>query len=229
MNYHLLMNYEDFLLRESSITIPLEVYKPQVRCPYCQSVHLSEHLCESCGRSLIYHPIGEAFGYKSFIGIKERYIESLNPWIRWYPLYEDKLSPSARKYCRHQEKRFNELLTALQEDAMPPNEERRYFYIELIFLIDELLSYGIPKDQIALKIENNFIESNQILSAELLRILHESNEYSPPATQKKLDVFLKQRTFGLSRDFIFKSTLIMATINFVAIYYYEFFSSLIGK
>lgn len=211
------------------MTIPLEVYKPQVRCPYCQSVHLTEHLCESCGRSLIYHPIGEAFGYKSFIGIKERYIESLNPWTRWFPLYEDKLSPSARKYCRHQEKRFEELLTALHEDTMPFNEERRFFYIELIFLIDELLSYGVPKDQIALKIENNFIDSNQILSAELLKILHESNEFSQLVPQKKVDVFLNQRTFSLSRDFIFKAFLITATINYVAIYYYEFFSSLIGK
>ncbi len=223
------MNYEDFLLRDQSLSIPAGVYKPKQRCPYCQSVHLTEFLCESCGRSLVYHPIGDAFGYKSYIGLKERYVESLNPWVRWFPLYEDKLSSSAKKYCRQLEKRFYELLSALQADAIPADTERRFFYIELIFLIDELLSYGFSKEQLAFKIENHFIDSNQILSAELLMVLSESDAYEENLSIKSLDIFLNQRTFGLRRDFIFKSLLIVATINYVAVYYFNFFSSLIGK
>ena len=229
VNYHLFMNYEDFLLRDNTLSIPQEAYKPQVRCPYCQSVHLSDLLCESCGRSLLYHPIGEAFGFKSYTGLKEKYIESLSWFERWYPLYEDKLSPAAQKYSRQLEKRFDELLGALQEDSLPRNAERRFFYIELIFLIDELLDYGKTKKELSEKIERTFVESNQILSAELLRVLNESRAEVVITSQKKLDIFLQQKTLELRRDFILKSFFIVATLNYVAITYYEFFSSRVGK
>jgi hypothetical protein len=223
------MNYEDFLLRDNTSSIPQAVYKPQVRCPYCQSVHLADLLCESCGRSLLYHPIGEAFSFKSYTGLKEKYIESLGWLERWFPLYEDKLSPLAQKYSRQLEKRFDELLTALQEDSLPKNTERRYFYIELIFLIDELLDYGKTKEELFEKIERSFVESNQVLSAELLKILNDSRASTTLVFQKKIDVFLQQKMFELRREFIFKSFFIVATLNYVAITYYEFFSSLVGK
>ena len=229
VNYHYFMNYEDFLLRDSTLSVPTEAFKPQLRCPYCQSVHLTDLLCESCGRSLIYHPIGDAFGFKSFTGIKERYVASLSQWDRWFPIYEDKLSSSAQKYARQLEKRFDDLLNALHFENLPKDIERRYFYIELIFLIDELLDYGMSRVELEEKIESNFIDSNQILSAELLKVLKESHHETFLVSQSKLNIFLNQKQFGIRRDFWFKFLLIMATLFYVAISFFEFVNLLNGK
>ena len=75
--------------------IPQSAYKPIKRCPNCQSVYLTDISCEDCGRSLLYHPIGEPFSAKSLYGFKERYYSNFSKIVKYYPFFENKISSSA--------------------------------------------------------------------------------------------------------------------------------------
>ena len=67
------MDY-DFRINQEALRIPSTAYQPIKRCQFCQSVFITDKACESCGRSMTYHLIGEPFGVKSYYGIKERYV-----------------------------------------------------------------------------------------------------------------------------------------------------------
>ena len=208
--------------------IPQSAYKPIKRCPNCQSVYLTDTACEACGRSLLYHPIGEPFSAKSLYGFKERYCTGLSEIVKYFPFFENKVSPKAFTYSRQLLKRFDDLILAFGTVGAISNENRRFYYIEILELIDELLRYGIDPFIIQQKIENRFSESGNLLSQKLLEYLLESkmeNTLSRPWTVQIMD----ERLMGVRIEFWLKAIVITTTVVTMAVSYYEIINWQFGK
>lgn len=219
------MDY-DFQTDSSTLRIPAASYQPVKRCPICQSVFISEKSCEACGRSMLYHPVGEAFGPKSFYGIKERYVDSLHALQRLYPQFENLKSSKAQSYVRKQSKRFSDLIAAFNTPGLIEAKDRRLFYVESMELIDELLRYEIPPSMIQTLLEDN--DSSQV-GFELLHYLQNSNQLLKPQKPWK-ENFLSYRLWGLMRvDSFIKVSLIAATVVTMAVKYKEIISSQFGR
>lgn len=138
-------NSSSFTPAVDVIVIPKDAYRPIQKCPFCKSIYLTDTQCEACGRSLQYDPVGEPFGGKSFFAIKERYIETFDVLTLFYPTFEDKTSNEAKAYGRKLQKRLIDLLDYFQFREAFYDEaslhERKLFYIECKFVIEELIQY----------------------------------------------------------------------------------------
>jgi len=219
------MNY-DFNSSAESLHIPQTAYKPVKRCPSCKSVFLTDNLCEACGRSLLYHPIGEPFGPKSFYGIKERYVEGQHAFYRFFPQFEDKTSKYANSYKRNLSKRFTDLLEAFHSDEELVKENRKLFYAESMEIIDELLRYNVSALMIQTVLEEN---DASLVGRELLFYL-QNTQANIQAEKKWQQSFLDFKLWGVLRvEFALKALLITATILFMAVYLREIISSQFGK
>lgn len=223
-----IMDY-DFRIDQETLRIPSTAYKPVKRCQYCQSVFLNEKLCESCGRSLQHHPIGEPFGGKSLYGIKERYIESLNPILHFFPFLENKKSPMAKSYVRKLEKRFSDLVSGFNSLDLMAINQRKLFYVESMELIDELLRYGFhPSLLQALLLEND----SSLVGQELMFYLQ---GMSTETIKTKADkawslLFLEYRLWGILRiEYLLKVFIITATVLSMAVKYKDIISSQFGR
>ena len=219
------MDY-DFRISPETLRIPSTAYKPVKRCPFCQSVFIGEKSCESCGRSMQYHPIGEPFGAKSLYGIKERYIESFNTINRFFPFLENKKSPMAKSYVRKLEKRFSDLISAFNSIDMIANDQRKLFYVETMEMIDELLRYDIsPSILQALLLEND----SSLVGQELLFYLQGSSSAMKPEKTWQ-DQVLNYRLWGVLRvEYFLKVSIITATVLTMAVKYKDIISSQFGK
>lgn len=209
-------------------SIPEAAYKPVKRCPNCQSVYLTDKACEACGRSLLYHPIGDPFSAKSLYGFKERYYESFSTFVKYFHVFEDKSSPEAKSYVRKLMKRFDDLLIAFGDESAMSSDHRRLFYVEMMELIDELLRYGVSATLLQHKVEGYSFENGSLLSEQLLFYLNESKKENALDPSWKVQ-FLNHRMFGLKMDYILKTILIAATVVLVAVVYYDVISSQVGK
>ena len=221
------MNYEDFLIRDQSPLVHQSAYKTIKRCPSCQSVYLTDLHCDACGRSLTYHLLGEPFSEKSFFGIKERYVDSFSLLEKWFPLIEDKEKLSTKFYTKQITNRFELILQNIIESDNLASDDRRLFYIELLFIIDELMYYGTTKSILESKINDFFNESNQVLHCELIYYL---NHYSKQSSLNPLSqLILQYRIGGMRIDFILKALILAVTSIFAALYYYGPINLLFGK
>lgn len=209
--------------------IPQAAYRPIKRCPSCQSVYLTDTSCEACGRSLLFHPIGEPFGAKSFYGIKERYIGTFGFMLTHFPFFENREAPKAQGYIRHLHKRFDELLLAFGSRDVMNDDERRFFYVEVLELISELLRYKVLPALIEAKIDAHFTNEGQLLFQELIRYLKANEKLG--ATEEKWTVkVLDYRLWSIIRvDYLLKLSVVTATVLTMAVAYYGFFSSLSGR
>jgi len=219
------MNY-DFQTLPDVIKVPQSAYRPIKRCQNCQSVFINEKNCESCGRSLEYHLIGELFSAKSYYGIKERYVENQNKLLYFFPIFENKNSASARSYVRNLSKRFSDLLTAFNSNNIIRPHQRKIFYAESIEIINELLRYSFDSQLIdSLLAEND----NSKIGQELLFYLHqESHQIEAESSWAK--TILEYRVFGILRiNFILKSFITVATICLLAVSYKNIISLQFGK
>jgi hypothetical protein len=122
---------------EPQIRIPKDSYLPYKRCDFCQSVYLTDNICETCGRSVRFDPIGPAFGYKSYFGIKERYKRELPAVISSYPILENINSPRAKSLVRQLQKRLGDLATLVE------NDQQKKFELEGFEIINDLIFYGV--------------------------------------------------------------------------------------
>lgn len=219
------MDY-DFKTNTDSLRIPVEAYKPIQRCRYCQSVFIDELVCESCGRSMLYHPVGDPFGPKSFYGIKQRYVESFHAFNRFFPQFENHQSAPARSYVRNLSKRFSDLISAFNTPEMIASKDRKLFYVESIELIDELLRYKTHPQIIFSLLEEN---DNSLVGQELL--LYLQNHASDIKPEKKWNEnFLEYRLWGCLRtEYFFKVVIISATVVTMAVKYKEIISSQFGR
>lgn len=219
---------EDRELDDIQFRPPLNVYKPVKRCPNCQSVYLTDTSCEACGRSLLYHPIGEPFSAKSLYGFKERYYEGLPYLVRCFPVLENKSTPESKSYTRKLLKRFDDLLSAFGESETINSNDRRFFYVETLELIDELLRYGVGPVVLQQKIEGVMMNAGTLLVQELLLYLGESQKSNTLARPWK-EVLLGHRVLGMRVEFILKTLLITATVVALAVSYYDIISSQVGR
>jgi hypothetical protein len=230
------MNYDAFetlgreldenpLLRPS---IPNNVYQPVKRCPNCQSVYLTDTKCEACGRSLLYHPIGEPFSAKSLYGFKERHYASFPIFVRYYPLFENKNNDRTKSYIRHLMKRFDDLLEAFGADDAISSTNRRFFYVEMLELIDELLRYGVNPFTLQQKMETLVTKTGPLLTQELIYYLNESKLENKLEANWK-EQLLYQRVWGLRVSFWLKISVITTTIVIMAVSYYSLISSQVDK
>jgi hypothetical protein len=232
------MNYEvfetfgpDANADESSSTrplIPQSSYKPVKRCPNCQSVYLTDTQCEACGRSLLYHPVGEPFSAKSLYGFKERHYGSFSFLVKYYPIFENKKSEVSRSYIRNLIKRFDDLLLAFGEPDAIATNNRRLFYVEMLELMDELLRYGMNPHILQQKIEARDTFTGPLLTQELIYYLRDSqleNKLGPSWQELLVD----HRVMGLKINHWVKVMMITATIVIMAVSYYSLISSQVGK
>lgn len=220
----------DFRIGPEALRIPSTAYKPVKRCPFCQSVFIDEKCCESCGRSMQYHPIGEAFGAKSLYGIKERYIENLNDIIRFFPFFENKKSAAAKSYVRKLEKRFSDLISAFNSPGVMANDQKKLFFVESKYLIDELLRYGVPPALLqALLFEND----SSLVGQELLLYLEgvaSSENFTTKADRPWPELILEYRLWSVFKvDYFLKVFIITTTVLTMAVKYKDIISSQFGK
>lgn len=226
------MNYDPFdkiiTGEEVRPAIPSSVYQPVKRCPNCQSVYLSDSSCEACGRSLLYHPVGEPFSAKSLYGHKERYYGSFSLLVKYFPVFENQTGVTAKSYVRKLLKRFDDLLEAFgTPDSISP-KNRRLFYVETMELTDELLRYGVDPLLLQQKIEGNLLATGELLSQELLIYLSESQKSNKLSEHWKIQ-FLNHFIWGLRVEYILKVLMVAATVVAVAVGYYQVISSQVGK
>ncbi len=228
MDYEIFETFSPEISSESRPTIPESAYKPVKRCPNCQSVFLTDTNCEACGRSLLYHPVGEPFSAKSLYGFKERYYASFPFYVKYFPLFEEKTAAPAKAYARHLMKRFDDLINAFGVANAIETKNRRYFYVEMMELIDELLRYGTDPLILQQKIENKVLDTGTLLTQELLIYLAETktqNSLSRPWTE----IVMNHRLGGMRVEYILKALLITATVVAIAVNYYGVISSQFGK
>jgi hypothetical protein len=219
------MNY-DFQIEQSGLNIPMTAYKPVKRCTFCQSVYLSEHFCDSCGRSLNYHPIGDSFGSKSYYGIKKKYTESFHNLHKLFPILENKKSDSAKSYIRNLEKRFADLISSFNSPDLIETKKRRFFYAECLELINELLLYGTSVKSIQVLIYEN---DNSLIGQELLLFLEDSKNLVL-ADKSCSDKILSYKIGGvLTLDYTLKVFIITTTLLTMAVAYKDIISSQFGK
>ncbi len=140
------MNYD--FQNESSLRIPPEAYRPYKRCEFCQSVYLTNNLCEACGRSVNYDLLGPPFGPKSFYGLKERYIKQLPILVTYFPVFENIKSQEAKSLVRQLVKRLKDLTSGQYEEKIK-------FMIEAQAIVDELLYYGVLPQVVLSYLNNN--------------------------------------------------------------------------
>lgn len=226
-------SYEIFDLEVDSThvsrpAIPQSAYKPIKRCPNCQSVYLTDTSCEACGRSLLYHPIGEAFSAKSLYGFKERYYASFSPFVKLFPFFENKRGPVAKTYSRQLLKRFDDLLAAFGTPGAISNESRRFYYVEMLELMDELLRYGIGPVMLQQKVEGRIMETGPLLSQKIIEYLQES-KLKNKLTKPWADQVLDERVMGIRIEYWLKTFIITTTVVTLAVTYYEIISSQVGK
>lgn len=219
------MDY-DFQTLPESIRIPKSEYKPIKRCPFCHCVFLTEKSCESCGRSLHYHPIGEPFGAKSFYGMKARYVENQNILMKLFPIFENKNSNYSKSYVRNLSKRFTDLISAFNSDHLILPHQRKLFFVESIEIIDELLRYGINPHIVQTLLEEN---DYSLIGQELLIYLQSARSNIAPDISWK-NYFLEYRFWGVLRaEYMLKVIIISATVVTMAVKYKEIISSQFGK
>lgn len=217
--------------RASRPLIPQEAYRPAKRCPKCDSVFLSDSQCEACGLSLSYHPVGEPFSAKSLYGMKERHYQKLPYFVRLFPVLENRDDQKAKSYRRHLNKRLVDLLSALGAESAGVDSNRRFFYVELLELMDELLRYGENALLIQNKIEEQLGFSGSLLTAELLTYLETSDvQLKAERNIHWSERLLEHRLLGvISVDKFLKSVILSATVIAMAVSYFDIIRSQFGK
>lgn len=225
---HEIFNIEVDNAAISRPVIPDSAYQKIQRCPSCQSIYLTDSKCEACGRSLLYHPIGDPFSSKSLYGFKERYYASFPLLVKFFPFFENKMGAMASTYRRQLFKRFTDLLNAFGTSDSIPNENRRFFYIEILELIDELLRYGENPKIIQSKIEEEVMEIGSLLSGKMLGYLNES-KLENKITKPWIIQILNERIMGGRVEFWLKSIIVTTTIVTLSIVYFELINSQVGK
>ncbi|MFA6238379.1 MAG: hypothetical protein WC635_13685 [Bacteriovorax sp.] len=219
------MDY-DFQTETSTLRIPKAAYRPVKRCPFCKSVFIDEKSCEACGRSMLYHPVGEPFGPKSFYAIKERYVESMPFFNRVFPQFEDKTNLIAKSYVRKLSKRFADLVAAFNTQDMIANEQRSSFYVESVAIIDELIRYGTPVELLLALLNDN---DHSLAGQELLLYLEQS-DLSALAEKPWKVSFLNHRMWGaVGVENFLKIAIISATVVTMAVVYKDIISSQFGR
>ena len=228
MNDEFFEKLEPLSSPHSRPVIPSSVYKPAKRCPSCKSVYLTDTSCEDCGRSLLYHPVGEPFSSKSLYGFKERYYVTFPLFMKFFPFFEDKRGAAAKFYSRQLMKRFEDLINAFGIENTIELKNRRYFYVEIMELMDELLRYGVDSNILKQKIENNILDTGAMLTQELLLYLNESKKDNY-LTRPRGQLVLEYRIGGMRVNYILKAVMITATVLSIAVNYYGVISSQFGK
>ena len=216
----------DYEINTATLRIPESAYQKVKRCPYCQSVFINSKACEACGRSLLYHPIGDPFGPKSFFGMKERYIENQNAFLRFFPQFEDRKSPEVQSFIRNLSKRFADLISAFNSQDVIKKSERKLFYIESMEIIDEMLRYAVHPQIIQVLLEEN---DNSLIGQELLFYLEQAKvQISADLPWHKS--FLQFRAGGMLRmEFLLKAAILTTTVLTLAVQYKDIISSQFGK
>jgi len=211
----------DFRPDANSLYIPKEVYRPKKRCPFCQSYFINDQSCDSCGRVLNYSLIGEPFSFKSFYGLKERYLNQLGFWIKLFPFFEAKGSASAVSYKRNLNKRFKDLLLGLTSFELIEDRNRLLFFIEAKNIATELLEYGESKSSLIVQMESEV--GDQLLIQHLAQSVSSLKEPKYPLRHWSYQV-LEYRLGGIVRfELLMKFCISWAVILFTALKFKNIF------
>ena len=211
----------DFRPDANSLYIPKEAYRPKKRCPFCHSYFINDQSCDTCGRVLNYSLIGEPFSYKSFYGLKERYISQLGFWIKLFPFFEVKNSALASSYKRNLNKRFKDLLLGLSSFELIADNNRVLFFIEAKNIANELLEYGELKSSLIAQMENEI--GDQLLIQHLAQSISGLQEPKNPLRHWSYNM-LEYRLGGVVRfELLMKFFIIWAVVLFTALKFKNIF------
>lgn len=203
--------------------IPQSAYQSIKRCKYCNSVYITESHCEECGRSFSFHSIGEPFSFKSFYGIKEKYIEDMSFFSRVFSSRENIKSPKTKRYIKKLDKRFNDLIEAYvaMDDLVLKNA--RLFYIELQAIVEELIRYEVNPLFLIQIIETKLVdESYPQMGSELIGYIknHSINHSLKRVTETKYG-FYNYSLIGIKVDKWAMVLLIVAAVVAATLIYYS--------
>lgn len=148
--------------------------------------------------------------------------------MKHLPFFENKQSTESKSYVRKLLKRFDDLLIAFGEAEAIANQQRRFFYVETMELMDELLRYGVNPIILQHKIEGSMMESGPLLAQELLNYLNETRSSNEPSKPWR-EILLNHQIVGLRVDYILKVVLITATVVALAVSYFDIISSQVGR
>lgn len=211
----------DFRPDSNSLYIPKDAYRPKKRCPFCQSYFINDQSCESCQRVLNYSLIGEPFSFKSFYGLKERYIAQLGFWIKLFPFFEAKDSSAALSYKRNLIKRLKDLLLGLSSFELIADSDRVLFVVEAKNIAKELLEYGETKLAIISLMENEI--SDQLLIQHLAQSISHLKEPLNPLRHWSYQL-LEYKLGGVVRfELLLKFCISWAVILFTALKFKHIF------
>lgn len=205
----------DFRPTPQSLYIPKDVYQPIKKCPFCHSVYITDTRCEACDRAIDYNLIGMPFSSKSYYRIKEKYLDSLPTYVKFYPIFEDKKSEAVKSYTRNIIKRFNDLLLGFSSSEIMKSNDRKLFYIEAKEIIDELMEYGYSSIDLN-KMAMEFSGEDLVLQ-DLLNYIHSKRDSSVKILSWEY-LLLQHRLFGfLKVEFILKAGIVLAAVIFAAL------------
>lgn len=132
-------------------------------CPKCQSVFITESICESCGLQLSFDPYGQPMGEKSFYAIKDRYLFKMRQRHGMGLKAMEYLNPELKKsYLRTLVHRYQTLLSYFAQ-VKEVEDRRKYFLIEIKDIIPELLVYQVSDEIIWGPLEKLTREDDSVL------------------------------------------------------------------
>lgn len=205
---------------EEKLSTPLldgHDYKPVKTCPKCKSVFVTDSECEGCGFQLAYTPIGEAFGERSFYGLKDDYWIYRSRFVKQWPSAERKNSTDALKYKRDLLHRYDLLLNFLLGES---DEERSFYWIEFKDLCIELCEYSLNPTQLSQKLNDHSFHGYAPLIHEFL----ENLKNQKLATPTHWDRFINYKVLGVLRiKFLILSGIALAAISTASILTFQYF------
>jgi hypothetical protein len=205
---------------EEKLSTPLldgHDYKPVKSCPKCKSVFVTDSECEGCGFQLTYTPLGEAFGERSFYGLKDSYWMHRSKLVKQWPSLERKKSKEALKYKRDLLHRYDLLLGFLLGVS---DEDRSFYWIEFKDLSIELCEYSINPNELSQKLNDHSFHGYAPLVHDFLEEIKDKEL----AADTLWESFLSYKVWGFLRvKFLLLSGIALAAISTASILAYQYF------
>ncbi len=196
------------------LDLPKSSFRPIIRCPKCSSVFMDDGVCESCGINTKKSILSEPFSYRSFYGLKERFILKLSYLERRNLVALDFSSEKCLRYKKNLERRLGDIILGLKIETDLPFEKRRIFYLEAKEIIEELFYLEVRSDEILALISEHSL--GQTIAQELINYFSEAK--TNLLIRKSLEIpFLDRRPFGAFKW----QTILKCTISFSLLIYFS--------
>jgi hypothetical protein len=175
---------------------------------------MDDGVCESCGINTKKSILSEPFSYRSFYGLKERFILKLSYLERRNLVSLDFSSEKYLRYKKNLERRLSDIILGLKIETDLSFEKRRFFYLEAKEIVEELFYLNVSSDKVLALISDHSF--GQTIAQELINYFSEAKNNA--LIRKSLEVpFLDRRPFGAFKW----QTIIKFVISFSLLIYFS--------